>query len=62
MLLDEPAFRGLALVGLLLTVTGTVGALCFAAWAALDGLRAVAPRLPATTAPATAAFADSRSA
>jgi uncharacterized membrane protein YbhN (UPF0104 family) len=50
-----------AAVGLLLTVTGTVGALCFAAWAALDGLRPTAPRLPAA-APATAAFADSRTA
>jgi hypothetical protein len=36
-----------AAAGVLLTVTGIVGALCFAAWAALDGLRPSVPRLPA---------------
>jgi uncharacterized membrane protein YbhN (UPF0104 family) len=36
-----------AAAGVLLTVTGTVGALCFAAWAALDGLRPSVPPLPA---------------
>jgi uncharacterized membrane protein YbhN (UPF0104 family) len=44
-----------AAAGVLLTVTGIAGALCFAAWAALDGLR---PSVPAVAAPATRALAD----
>jgi uncharacterized membrane protein YbhN (UPF0104 family) len=49
-----------AAAGVLLTVTGTVGALCFAAWAALDRLRPSVPHLP--SAPSPAAFADTSSA
>jgi hypothetical protein len=41
-----------AAAGVLLTVTGTAGALCFAAWAALDGLRASVPQLSVPPAPA----------
>jgi uncharacterized membrane protein YbhN (UPF0104 family) len=47
-----------AAAGVLLTVTGTVGALCFAAWAALDRLRPATrpePRRVAEPAPASAA-------
>jgi uncharacterized membrane protein YbhN (UPF0104 family) len=40
-----------AAAGVLLTVTGTIGALCFAAWAALDGLR---PTVAAVSVPAAA--------
>ena len=36
-----------AAAGVLLTATGTTGALCFAAWAAVDMLRERAPALPA---------------
>jgi uncharacterized membrane protein YbhN (UPF0104 family) len=49
-----------AAAGVLLTVTGIVGALCFAAWAALDRLRPSVPRLPAPPVPAAAAFADAQ--
>jgi uncharacterized membrane protein YbhN (UPF0104 family) len=48
-----------AAAGVLLTVTGTFGALCFAAWAALDRLRPGVPRLPTAPAPAPAANASS---
>jgi len=41
-----------AAAGVLLTVTGTAGALCFAAWAALDGLRSTVPQLSVPPAPA----------
>jgi uncharacterized membrane protein YbhN (UPF0104 family) len=51
-----------AAAGVLLTVTGTVGALCFAAWAALDRLRPNVPRLPTASAAAPAALANTRSA
>ena len=46
-----------AAAGVLLTATGTAGALCFASWAALDRLRPSVPRLPAP-APAAGALAD----
>jgi uncharacterized membrane protein YbhN (UPF0104 family) len=49
-----------AAAGVLLTVTGTAGALCFAAWAALDRLRPSVPRLPSAPAPVPAALADTR--
>jgi uncharacterized membrane protein YbhN (UPF0104 family) len=42
-----------AAAGVLLTVTGTAGALCFAAWAAVDHLRARVPALPGPPVPAT---------
>ena len=48
-----------AAAGVLLTVTGTVGALCFAAWAALDRLRPSVPQLP--TAPPKTVLADASS-
>jgi hypothetical protein len=51
-----------AAAGVLLTATGTVGALCFAAWAALDRLRRVVPSLPAGPVSATTVLADTRSA
>jgi uncharacterized membrane protein YbhN (UPF0104 family) len=38
-----------AAAGVLLTVTGIVGALCFAAWAAIDRLLPSVPALPAST-------------
>ena len=51
-----------AAAGVLLTVTGTVGALCFAAWAALDRLRPTGvPQLRVAPAPAGAALADAPS-
>ena len=46
-----------AAAGVLLTVTGIVGALCFAGWAALDRLRPSVPQLPKAP-PRSAAFAD----
>jgi len=46
-----------AAAGVLLTVTGIVGALCFAGWAALDRLRPSVPQLPKAP-PRAAAFAD----
>jgi hypothetical protein len=50
-----------AAAGVLLTVTGTVGALCFAAWAALDRLRPSVPRLPTAAPPPAPALAESSS-
>jgi uncharacterized membrane protein YbhN (UPF0104 family) len=48
-----------AAAGVLLTVTGTVGALCFAAWAAFDRLRPTrVPQLRVAPPPAGAALAD----
>lgn len=44
-----------AAAGMLLTVTGTAGALCFASWAALDRLRPSVPALPAPPVPVPAA-------
>ena len=46
-----------AAAGILLTATGTLGALCFAAWAALDRLRPSVPRVTVVPPPA-AAFAE----
>ncbi len=48
-----------AAAGVLLTVTGIAGALSFAAWAALDGLRTKLPSLPPAQVPAAPALADS---
>lgn len=42
-----------AAAGVLLTVTGTAGALCFAGWAAVDHLRAGVPALPVPAVAAT---------
>jgi uncharacterized membrane protein YbhN (UPF0104 family) len=42
-----------AAAGVLLTVTGTAGALCFAAWAAVDRLRPAVVALPVPAAPAS---------
>ena len=47
-----------AAAGVLLTVTGTVGALCFAGWAAVDRLHPSVPQLsvpPAPTVPTAVA-------
>jgi hypothetical protein len=42
-----------AAAGVLLTVTGTVGALCFAGWAAVDRLLSGVPALPVPPVAAT---------
>jgi uncharacterized membrane protein YbhN (UPF0104 family) len=47
LILGANGLAATAAAGVLLTVTGIIGALCFAAWAALDGLRPSVPRLPA---------------
>jgi len=44
-----------AAAGVLLTVTGTVGALCFAGWAAVDSLQPAVPALPVPPIPAVPA-------
>jgi uncharacterized membrane protein YbhN (UPF0104 family) len=51
LILGSGGIAATAAAGVLLTVTGIVGALCFAAWAALDGLRPSVPRLPAAAPP-----------
>jgi uncharacterized membrane protein YbhN (UPF0104 family) len=62
LLLGANGVAATAAAGVLLTATGTVGALCFAAWAALDRLRPVVPSLPTGPAAATTALADTSSA
>jgi hypothetical protein len=59
LILGASGVAATAAAGVLLTVTGIVGALCFAGWAALDRLRPSVPQLPKAP-PRAAAFADTR--
>ena len=44
LILGSDGVAAAAAAGVLLTVTGTLGGLCFAAWAGADGLHAAARR------------------
>lgn len=58
LILGANGIAATAAAGVLLTVTGTVGALCFAAWAGLDGLRPGVAAVPAASPAVKTALAD----